>query len=125
MPSRADARLRVITIAILFTAFSPAAVSAQTASKEANTEPPGQAEIAGALEIVKSDSNLATDRRIKTLRWKDSTSERRSGTPAWLAGLFNWFAESARVVMWCAVAALAGALFILTPMLLRLSGFAR
>lgn len=123
MPSRTDARLRFITIAILFTAaFAPATAAAQAASGQANTEPPGQAEIARALEIVRADPNLATDRSVKTLRWKNSTSERPSATPAWLtwiAGLFRWFAESARVLMWCAVAALAGLLVVFLIRLLR------
>src|SRR5438093_6209656 len=97
----------------------PAAVGAQDPSPQpsvetqTSAETPGPAEIARALEIVKADPNLATERTVKSLRWKDSTPQKPSPTPAWLlwiAGLFGWFSESARLLMWCTIAVLAGML---------------
>jgi hypothetical protein len=75
---------------------------------------PSRAEIAGAIEAVKADPNLATERTIKTLRWKSSASTAR-GTPGWLAwiiDLFRWIGESARVLVWLAAIGLAGLLAV-------------
>jgi hypothetical protein len=72
------------------------------------------AEVAKALEQVKKDPNLATERSIKTLKWKSTEPEQpRSTTPAWmewLGGLFRWIDQSGRVLVWVAVAALAALL---------------
>jgi hypothetical protein len=110
-------------MAFLFTsALAPAAAYGQQPPVHANAEAPGRAEIARALAAVKADPNLATERTIRTLRWKNPTTAKPSGTFAWLAwigGLFRWFAESARALMWCAVATLVGLLVVLLARLLR------
>jgi hypothetical protein len=110
--SSADARLAIA--ALLMAVVSLGASPVERQSLPANSEPPGPAEIARAIETVKADPNLATDRTIRTLRWKDSTTTaRRSGIPAWLiwiAGLFRWLEQSARVLVWCAALVLAGLL---------------
>jgi hypothetical protein len=74
------------------------------------TSAPGSAEIARAIETVKADPNLATERKIKTLRWNRTASKtpRPPGWLKWLAGLFAWIGESTRVLVWVAAAALAG-----------------
>jgi hypothetical protein len=72
---------------------------------------PDPAEIARAIDAVKADPNFATERTIKTLRWKQHAAVAPSKTPwwlAWIAGLFVWLGESARVLVWCAAAGLAG-----------------
>jgi hypothetical protein len=76
---------------------------------------PDRDEIARALDTVKADPNLATERTIKTLRWKLSPPARPPRMPGWLSwiiGLFGWIGESARVLVWCAVLVLAGLLAV-------------
>ena len=89
-------------------------LGALTALTLAQTAAPGpdDTEVARAIQQVKSDPNLATDRTIKTLRWKDSTAP-PSPRPAWMdwvTGFFNWVDQSARLLVWAAVAALAAML---------------
>jgi hypothetical protein len=76
----------------------------------------GQPEITRALDAVKADPNLATERTIKTLHWNGSIAPpKRSRTPEWLiwiAGLFRWFEQSARVLVWGAAVVMAVALVI-------------
>jgi hypothetical protein len=70
----------------------------------------GQAEITRALETVKADPNLATERTIKTLHWKSSTEAKPPHIPEWLTwivGLFRWLDQSARLLVWGAAVALA------------------
>jgi hypothetical protein len=93
-------------------ALLPAVASAQPGDVERGT--PTHAEILRALDELKTDPNLATERTIRTLRWKDSTSK-PSRTPAWLqwiAGLFQWIAQGSRVVVWAVVAVLAALLLV-------------
>jgi hypothetical protein len=110
VPSRIDRRARVtIVVGLLLIAASPGVPAAQ--SRE--MRPTGQAdraEIARALDAVKADPNLATERTIKTLVWKTppSTSSRMPRWLSWIAGLFGWLGESARVLVWCAAAGLVG-----------------
>src|SRR5215472_13011001 len=84
---------------------------------------PTDVEIARALEQVKADPNLATERTIRTLHWKGSrVPTRRTRWPAWLlwlGELFQWVNQSARVLMWIALIGLAAWLFVY---LVRLAG---
>lgn len=123
MRSRTDARFRLVAAAVVFTMMlSPGIAFVQQPAMQDESESPGQAEIARALEKVKADPNLATERTIKTLRWKDSTPKKPSATPwwlAWIVGLFRWLSESARVLVWCAAGALAGVLVVFIIRLAR------
>lgn len=86
-----------------------------------------QSDISRAIDIVRADPNLATERTIKTLRWNNSTAT-TSGTPSWLkwfAGLFRWFEQSARLLVWCAAIGLAGALVVYIVRMLRMHGLRR
>ena len=81
---------------------------------------PARAEIARVLATVKADPNLATERTIKTLRW--TTTRAASERPAWLtwiADLFRWIEESARVLVWCGAILLAGLLVVACVRMLR------
>ncbi|HKY22211.1 MAG TPA: DUF4129 domain-containing protein [Vicinamibacterales bacterium] len=76
---------------------------------------PSDADVARALDIVKADPNFATDRTIRMLRWKQSTQPKTSGLPDWLtwiAGLFRWIEQSARILVWVAAVILAGLLAV-------------
>ncbi len=121
-----QARLAVPLLAALLTLVVPLAASpVQPARLAANSGRLEQTEITQAIEKVKADPNLATERTIQTLRWRASTAPRRSHTPAWLvwiAGLFRWLAESARLLVWGAVILLAGRLVVFISRLVHRYG---
>jgi len=129
VPSRADTRLRIFTTAVLLaTTLSLAATSIEPAPQAQPAQSPGAAEIARALEIVQADPNLATERTIKMLRWKESTDTKPAGIPSWLAwitGLFAWLEQSARILVWCAAVMLAGMLVVYIVRLARTRGGTR
>ena len=108
--------LYVVAMAAVLTAvLSGGAAAVQDESAQPKAGSPGPSEIARAISIVKADPNLATERTIKTLRWDGSTESKPSGFPTWLtwiAGLFRWFEQSARLLVWGAAVALAGWLVV-------------
>ena len=126
MPSHADARLCVLaTAALLAAALSLGAAPLQRESVQVQSERPGDAEIAHALETVKADPNLGAERTIKTLRWRDSAPATRSAMPAWLlwvVGFIRWVEQSARILVWCGAVALAGVLVIYVARMVRAHG---
>jgi hypothetical protein len=78
------------------------ALAAQPAPASASSAP-DRAAIDRAIESVKADPNLATERTIKTLRWKGSMPGGALNFPGWLpwlAGFFGWMAESTRFLVW-------------------------
>jgi hypothetical protein len=104
------ARVRVAVLALLLLAPATGIESAP-----ARAEQPGQQEIARALEIVKADPNLAPLRTIRILRWRGSSTPRQPGTFAWLAwiaGLFGWFDQSARLLVWTVIVMLVGCVVV-------------
>jgi hypothetical protein len=111
--SRLERRVQAAAIAAMVIAVSLAASAAQPGSTmSAGTA--DRAEIARALDAVKADPNLATERTITTLRWKLSPSKpgRIPDWLSWIAGLFTWVGETARVLVWCAALGLAGLLAV-------------
>jgi len=109
----AGSTLRWTIVALVIAAAPPAArLGAQEHSSSRTMTQPAAPDIAGALTRVKADPNLSDERTIKMLRWKDATTPKRStlSSWAWLIGLVRWVDQSARVLMWCAIAALAGLL---------------
>jgi hypothetical protein len=126
VPSHAEARRCVLAAAALLTAaLTLAAAPLQRESVQAQSERAGDAEIAHALETVKADPNLGTERTIKTLRWRESTPAARSAMPAWLvwiAGFIRWVEQSARMLVWCAAVALAAVLVIYMVRMVRTHG---
>jgi hypothetical protein len=115
VPSRNNARASLAVAALLlmasplFAAESstrpvPSATGAATAP---DRKAPDRKEIARALATVKADPNFATERTIRTLRWAHKSDSKPSDMPAlfeWLIQLVAWIAQSARVVVWTAVA---------------------
>jgi hypothetical protein len=82
--------------------------------REISAAQPTKSEIKAAIEAVKADPNLRTERTIKTLQWKQSPSKTRR-MPAWMtwiAGLFAWIGESTRLLIWIAAGGLAGLLVV-------------
>jgi hypothetical protein len=83
---------------------------------------PDQAQIARAIQTVKADPNLATERTVRTLKWVDESRPQPSSEPGylgWLIQLIDWFAQSARALVLVAVAILAGLLAIYLVRLIR------
>ena len=67
-------------------------LGAATASAQPAARVSDDAAIERAMQQVKADPNLATERTIKTLQWKESNAK-PSPRPAWLdwvAGFFRW-----------------------------------
>ena len=121
-PSEMRRRLLAVATAAVLTALTLAA-PAGAQSPATAIDRPTDVEMARALEQVKVDPNLATERTIRTLRWKGSqVPDRRTQWPAWLlwlGELFRWVNQSARVLMWIALIGLAA---WLVAYLVRLAG---
>jgi hypothetical protein len=115
---------RAVSALLLFTVFITPSVSFAAAY---SAPAPDQAQIARAIETVKADPNLATERTVRTLKWADESRPERSSEPepgylGWLFQLIGWFAQSARVLVLVAVAILAGLLAIYLVRLIRSRG---
>ena len=67
------------------------------------------AEITAAVEAVKQDPNLGGERTMRMLQWRETQQPRNRdlGWLKWIAGLFGWLMQSARYLMWAAIAFLA------------------
>ena len=121
MRSRTDVRVVAIAAA-LTTALSVGRAAVQPEPAQAKTGRPGEAEIARAIAAVKADPNLGSERTIRTLRWKRPTEAKPSVTPAWLlwiAGLFRWLEQSARLLVWGSAVALAALLVVYIVRMVR------
>ena len=86
--------------------------------------PPSDAQIEAAVSTLKDDPNLFSKRKIRTLRWVSSSSDRpaatvRPGWLEWLNDLFEWLTETARVLVWAVCAGLVGILVVFLIRMLR------
>jgi Domain of unknown function (DUF4129) len=119
-----------VVVAAALAAVSGLGAAAVPAGHSAGPAPltrhaPDRHEIARAIEIVKADPNLATERTIRTLRWVGDSQPPPSATPAsleWLIQLIAWIAQSARTLVWVAAGLLIGLLAIYLIRLLRSRG---
>ena len=105
MRSAADVRRIGPTVALLALVMLTCGSGSGTAQSRTIED----AEIARALDVVKSDRLIAPERTFKNLRWRDSQPSQPSSTPAWMmwvAGLFTWLGQSARYLVWAAAAVL-------------------
>jgi len=85
---------------------------------------PSDAQIAAAVAKLKSDPNLVSQRKMRTLRWVgESTSVERPDTEPtwmqWLEGLFEWLGQSARLLVWAACVVFVGILAVYLTRLAR------
>ncbi|MGQ0835709.1 MAG: DUF4129 domain-containing protein [Gammaproteobacteria bacterium] len=109
MRSRSEAPARAALVAAAFVGLAAVPFAAGAAAGDV----PSEADVTRALERVKSDPNLTTERTVRTLKWTDETDVRDDPTPRWLRwllGLFDWVAEAGRVLLWVAGALLIGLL---------------
>jgi hypothetical protein len=108
--SRPDRRLARIVTVLALTALCAAGGSVRAAAAQSEPDQSIEAaDVARAIDLVKNDPNLTPERTIRVLRWKDSGSKSASTSHRgnWIVGLFSWIAQSARVLVWCAVIVLA------------------
>jgi hypothetical protein len=107
--SSAEARRTLSAIVVAFAVAGSAFLAAQ----QQPVQRPSGADVARAMDLVKTDPNLASERTIKTLRWKTTDEpdvQRDTNVPAWLrwlVNLFRWVDQSARFLVWVAVGGLA------------------
>jgi hypothetical protein len=83
---------------------------------------PSDNEIRHAVELVKVDPNLAPEKTIRTLKWVNTSDPEPPESPnslQWLVELLGWFAQSARMVVWVAVALVAALLVVFVLRLLK------
>lgn len=100
------------------TAATPQPITASTAA-------PTRAQVASAVAILSSDPNLASTRREKTLKFKDTPDEtpkpKKDGAP-WLVDLIQWIAEGSRLLMWAVGAVLVALLLVGLQRWIRIRG---
>ena len=102
-------RIASIAVVSLVVGWSLTASAQQPAERER----PTPREIAQAVETVKKDPNLAAQRTVRMLGWKQSGTPRPPASVAWLAwleGLVGWIQEGGRRLLWMAV--LVGTAFL-------------
>lgn len=95
-------------------------LSAVAAPTWSASEPLAAKEIAQAIETVRADPNLVTERTRRQLVWDDPEEPKQHSSShwwQWLADLFGWIGELSQMLMWLVIGALVAVLVVL---LLRL-----
>jgi hypothetical protein len=97
-------------------------------------DPPTPQEVDQAVEAVKKDPNLAAEKSIRTLTWKDWGSKDKDedeekkrdrgnshwpGWLDWIPSLFGWIAQGSQMLVWVLIAALIGLLLLFIFRLVR------
>jgi len=84
---------------------------------------PSDAEIAGAVAAVNADPNIAATRKIKALRFKDSTTDtNRPWWVDWFAGFASWLNQSTRVLAWAIILAFLAVVAAVFARIVRTQG---
>ena len=114
-------------------AAAPLAGGAQENPPVATGEMPTREEVQKALDDIANDPNLAAERTINTLRWKQA--EAVTDEPSWwawanaivrwLRGLLGWIGESARLLVWVLLGIAAALLAVFIVKLVRARGMPR
>ena len=97
----------------------PAAAAAESTSTAITDR-----DITLAVEKVRADPNLATERRIRMLKWVKAEEEKKKDLSwlKWLGELFGWFARNGRFLFWGVLAVLAALLVVYLWRLVRAYG---
>jgi hypothetical protein len=120
--SRLKARAHAATVLLLITAAPLGAAGPAPGAGETTQRGPDRAEVTRAIKIVEADPNLAPERTIQTLRWvtqSDPAPTNTHNSLEWLVQFMGWFAQSARILVWVAVALLAGLLVVFVLRLIQ------
>ncbi len=102
-------------------------------SRAAVGEAPARVDVRKALDKVANDPNLAPERTVNMLRWKEPepvTDEPwwwqwANAAARWFRGFFGWIAESGRLLVWVLGALRAALLAIFIVRLVRARGLPR
>jgi hypothetical protein len=122
---------RLLLVAL--TALPPCFGTGQPDRPAPPGDAPSRAEVRRALDAVAADPNLAAERTINMLRWKEAepvTDEPwwwqwANAFARWFRGFFEWIAESGRYVVWVLGALAAGLLALYIARLVRTRGLPR
>lgn len=72
---------------------------------------PDEEQILDALEQVRADPNISSEKKTRTLKWVDDGEEPEPRKPvSWLRGLFEWIAGVSRLVLWTGIIVALGLL---------------
>lgn len=82
------------------------------------SEAPTQSQIDRAIETVKKDPNLATERTVRRLTWQkaDDSPRKKSRWPqmfSWIGDLFGWLGEISQMLMWLVIGGFVALLAVL------------
>ena len=120
MPLAVKLRRHLVLVSLLLCLTAP--LVAREPSSAATM--PSREEIAAAIDNVKRDPNLGGERTMKMLRWRTGNEPSRSmnfGWLTWIAGLFAWFGESTRYLVWAAAVVAAAWLGVYAARAIRSS----
>jgi hypothetical protein len=127
-------RLRPDVVLALLVAMAPMTGAAQPeAPAAAAGEAPARAEVRKALDKVANDPNLAAERTVNMIKWKEPqpvTDEPwwwrwANAAARWFRGFFGWIAESGRLLVWVLAILAAALLAIFIVRLVRGRGVPR
>ena len=127
-------RLRPDLVLALVVAMAPMTGAAQPeAPAVAAGDAPARAEVRKALDEVANDPNLAAERTVNMLKWKEPepvTDEPwwwqwANAAARWFRGFFGWIAESGRLLLWVLAILAAALLAIFIVRLVRGRGVPR
>lgn len=88
-------------------------IAAPTASA---SEPLTPTEVTQAIETVRADPNLQTERAGRQLVWDDDGEPKKRASGSWwkwLTDLFGWIGQLSQMLMWLVIAALVAVLAVL------------
>jgi hypothetical protein len=127
-------RLRLdLLLAVVVAAVPLTGIAQPDAPADAVGEAPARADVRKALDKVANDPNLAPERTVNMLRWKEPepvTDEpwwRRWANAAarWIGGFFAWIAEAGRLLVWVIGGLAAALLAVFIVRLVRTRGLPR
>ena len=123
-PIGAAAALLLITLLSLgaATSFAGPAPAAQTATLPTAGKPTRE-EINAAVEKLQADPNLGTTSQKRVLRWNDTKTSQAppasQGWLKWIGNLFEWIANTARILVWVVAILLVGILALVVKRLIE------
>ena len=121
----------VLALVVAGTAMTGAAQPEAPAA--AVGEAPAREEVRKALDKVANDPNLAVERTINMLKWKEPEAvtdepwwwQWANAAARWFRGFFGWIAESGRLLVWVLGILAAALLAIFIAQLVRRRGVPR
>jgi hypothetical protein len=122
MPSPRSPQVAQALLAALLVAATGVACGLESAPPSDPAAQPTVSQIEEALESVRKDPNMGTERKARTLKWKSAKQQPVGDRPSWLLWIqefFAWIARSARMIVWVLAATLAAFIAIYVIRLLR------